>query len=427
MQYLNLIYFIILTVYAYRFLYSQGRIVRSPFRKEDRLALTGPEMYWVLIFSTGLLAFSLDLGIDLMAIRLLTIMIMCLVGFKFCTGKPIWSLPIKVYVIYLVWLLIGCAYGPSYNYGLRVVLKYCYPLIICLFASAVVDNFATAFKAAVTARWVAVITLILWFIPYVEKIIPGVMWYATARAIHYISMMVLSLSLFFFTNEKKKNFWLTLLFLFPCFYHVFRTSILGSGIAIMAFSIIRWKAKSLPIIVGVLLAGIISVFTIPSLREKMFFDDNTTLEEFQEGKISMEDVNTNTRSTMWEDMQKRFYEEHKIIGSGTGSTQKYMAEDKVFGGLNAVHSDFVQMKCDNGLLGLILYCAMIGLIFIHCFLIYWNTNDNRLKLFAITAGASLLGVFATCYSDNTVNYSMATLGIPFGFYGMTLALQKRLK
>jgi hypothetical protein len=35
-----------------------------------------------------------------------------------------------------------------------------------------------------------------------------------------------------------------------------------------------------------------------------------------------------------------------------------------------------------------------------------------------------MGVFVTLYSENTVNYSMATLSMPFGFYGMMLGLIK---
>ncbi len=78
MQFLNLIYFLILILAAYRFLMSDGRIVKSPFNKCDHLLLTGPEMYWVLVFSTGFLASKFDMGIDLMAIRLFIIMVLCL-------------------------------------------------------------------------------------------------------------------------------------------------------------------------------------------------------------------------------------------------------------------------------------------------------------------------------------------------------------
>ncbi|MBD5366534.1 MAG: O-antigen ligase family protein [Bacteroides sp.] len=428
MVYLNIIYFIIITWYGYKFLKSNGRIVRSPFDKNDDLLLTGPEMFWVLTFSTGLLAFSVPLPIDLMAVRLLFIMILCYIGLSYVDHKPIWSFPLKLYIIYLVWLVIGCLYSQSPSYGIRVVLKYTYPLIFCLFASAAVDNFLVAFKAAITARWVATLVVIVKFIPFSYLLIPGVLWFGTAQAIHFISIMTLSIALFFFTNQKKKNLIYTILFLLPCFIWVLRTSIMGSGIAIIAFSIIRWRAKSLPVIAGVLAAGVIAVFTIPSLKEKMFTEEttNASIENFKEGELSMDNVNTNARAVMWEFLEHKLYVDHKIAGSGTGALQNYMYNHTIFGGLKVPHSDFVQIKCDNGLIGLYIYLAIGISIFIHCFKIYWSSDDNRIKIFAITAGASVLGVFATMYSDNCVNYSMATLSMPFGFYGMTLALNKRL-
>lgn len=427
MQYLNILYFLFLTYLCYQFLHSEGRIIKSPFNDGNQLALTGPEMYWVIVFSTGLLALSVNFGIDLMAVRLAVIMFLCIIGFRVTENSPIWSLPLKIYLIFLIWLVIGCFYAPSMNYALRTLLKYTFPFIFCLFASAVVDNFPTAFKAAVSARWVALIVLIISFLPFEYILFPRVFWYITARTIHFIGIMIFSLALVFFTNEKKKNLIYFIIFLVPCFIFVLRTSILGSAVALMSFAIIRWKLKSLPVIFIVLILGVASVFVIPGVKQKMFFDKNITFEQLQSDNFNMNNVNTNYRQRLWEQLPKMLYKGHEIAGSGTGAVQDLMYNhSNLFGGLKIAHSDFVQLKCDNGLIGLILYCTMIAGIFIHCVRIYWKSDDPRIKLFAITAGASLLGIFATFYSDNTVNYSMATLSIPFGFYGMTLALNKRL-
>lgn len=427
MIYLNFLYFLIITYYGYTFLRSDERVVKSPFDKNHFLVLTGPEMFWVLTFSTGLLAFSLDVGLDLMAIRLFVIMALCVWGLALVGQKPVWSLALRLYVVYLIWLIIGCFYGPS-NYGLRVILKYLYPLIICLFASAVTNNVATALKATLAARWVALISIVFAFVPFLWPLTPGVFWYGTARAIHYISIMTFSIAMFFFTDDRRKNAIYAVLFLLPCFIWVFRTSIMGSGVAIMAFAIIRWRLRSLPVIAAVLIGGVVAVFTIPSLKDKMFKSDtkNATIENFQEGELDMEDVETHARESMWTFLEGKLYKGHEIVGSGTGSVQQYMYTHRVFGGLRVPHSDFVQIKCDNGLVGLWIYCSIALLIFLHCFKIYWSTDDNRLRLFAITAGASMLGVFVTLYSDNTVNYSMATLFMPYGFYGMTLGLRRAI-
>lgn len=238
--------------------------------------------------------------------------------------------------------------------------------------------------------------------------------------------MIFSLAMFFFTNKKISNLIYTIVFLLPCLMWVFRTSIMGSAIAIMAFSFIKYKLKSLPVIAGIVVIGITAIFTIPSLKEKMFYDDSVTIEDFKEGKIEEENINTNSRAAMWEVLENKFYNRHKLKGCGTGTVQSYMyTHPKVFGGLSVPHSDFIQQKCDNGLIGLILYGAIVVFIFLDCFKTYWRNPDTAIKICAIVAGASIIGVYATFYSDNVVNYSMATLSMPFGFYGMMLGMRQQ--
>lgn len=182
--------------------------------------------------------------------------------------------------------------------------------------------------------------------------------------------------------------------------------------------------RSLPIIVGIVIAGVMAVFFIPSLHQKMFKDNSSNIEQFKSGNLNMDDVNTNARAAMWEYLENKFYQGHEITGSGTGSVQQYMYNNYVFGGLTVPHSDFVQMCCDNGLISLILYTMIALLVFYDCFRTHYTTNNTGVKICSIVAGASMMGVFVTLYSDNVVNYSMATLSMPFGFYGMMLGLKQ---
>ena len=426
MQYLNIIYFLILTGLGYKYLYSDGKVVKGALNPNMTFQYSGIEIFWCLTFATGVLAMSANVGFDLMAIRLLILEIFCIIGMTMAINRPVVNLPMKIYIAYLLWIFIGLFYSPSAMYGIRVILKYIYPLLLCLFASAAVRDSEVFFKSSKWARTVGFVTIIISFIPFIEKyLFPGLIWYGTARAINYISMMIFSLGMFYFSNQKKKNLLFTLLFLAPCLIWVFRTSIMGSLVAIMAFYLIKYKTKAVPIIAGIFILGVVAVFTIPSIKEKMFYDDTVTIEDFKEGKISEDNINTNYRAYMWEILQNKFYVDHEIAGSGTGAVQNEMYNNsKDYGGLMVPHSDFIQQKCDNGLIGLILYGAIIFFIFVDCFRTYWdNQYSAPLKLCAIVAGASIIGVYTTFYSDNVVNYSMATLSMPFGFYGMMLGMR----
>lgn len=423
---LNYLYFLIITFIGYKWLTSSGGTMANPLNKQEQMCLDGTEMFWILTFSTGLLALSAPAGLDLMAVRLLVLEVFCLIGLlSFCKRKPQWTAASVVYVVYILWLVIGLAYSPAPEYGFRVILKYLYPLLIMLFASAVVRNTEVFLKASLGARIVAITSIAIAFIPMLEgTLFPGVFWYGTARAINFISMCVFSLALVYYTDEKKKNLIYTILFIIPCFIWVFRTSIMGSLVAIMTFYFIKYRIRSLPIIIGILIAGIMAVFFIPSLHNKMFTDKSSNIEQFKSGSLNMDDVNTNARAAMWEYLENRFYQGHELTGSGTGSVQQYMYNNYVFGGLTVPHSDFVQMRCDNGLIGLVLYAMIALFVFYDCFRAHYTTKDTGVKICSIVAGASMMGVFVTLYSDNVVNYSMATLSMPFGFYGMMLGLKQ---
>lgn len=425
LQLLNYLYFLVITFFGIKFLYSTGNLVRHPLNRTQQMLLDGPEMFWVLTFSTGLLAFSAEgIGVDLKALRLFVLEMLCVLGLIITRHRPVWSVAMFLYSIYLIWITIGCAFSPSLIFGFRVILKYLYPFVLCLFASATVRHEEVYLKASLGSLIVAIISLIFSFAPGLHLLVPGVFWYAAGKAINYISIMVFCLSLFCFTNDKRKFFFLTILFLLPCFIWLLRTSIMGSIVAVSAFSFIKYRFRSLPIIVSIIFTGVVAVFSIPSLRNKMFKTEyqHLTIEQFQEGKVTMEKVETNAREAMWNHLEKRFYEGHEIKGSGTGAVQHYMYSNYVFGGLMVPHSDFVQQRCDNGLIGLFLYGAVALLIFLHCLRVYHNTDNVSIQMCAITAGAAMAGVYVTLYSDNVVNYSMATLSMPFGFYGMMLGL-----
>ena len=420
MYFFNYIYFLIITVAGVKFLFTKQDIVTHPLDKKKKILLDGPELFWVLTFSTGLLAFSAPGMLDLMAIRLMILEIFLLVGLFIVKRKPQWNIVVILYMIYMIWLIIGLSYTLSASYGFRVILKYSYPLLIMLFASAAVRDKEIFLKAGLIARIVAIVSIGFSFIPLIGYLVPGVFWYGTARSIHYISICIFSLALYYHGGKEKKDLLLCILFMIPCILWVFRTSIMGTALAVMTFFFFRYKLKSMPVILGVLLLFIIAIFNIPSVKGKMFKDEkNVNIEQLKHGEISKDDINSNARFAMWEHLQKLFYNNNKLTGSGTGSIQNYMYSNYVFGGLKVPHNDYVQISCDNGLIGIVLYLLIIVSI-----IEYNKKNSIAIKMCAIVAGGSIAGVALTMYTDNVVNYSMATLSYPFGFYGMMLGLIK---
>lgn len=403
---------------------KQG-VMTNPLNREQKMVMDGPEMFWVLTFSTGLLALSAPAGLDLMAIRLMVLEVFCLVGLFICKRSPQWSPAIVFYLIYIIWLVVGLSYTPAPGYGFRVILKYLYPVLIMLFASAAVRDKEVFLKAGIGARIMALISIGVSFIPYIGLLFPGVFWYAPAKAINNISMCVFSLALFYYTQEKKKNLLLCILFMLPCILWVFRTSIMGTTLALMTFFFFKYRLKSLPVIFSAFVLFIVVVFTIPSIREKMFYDDSgKSIEQLNSGQISMDDIDSNGRFAMWEWSLNKFFYGEELTGAGTGNLQEtFYALRHPFGSIRICHNDFVQILCDNGLIGIVLFGGSFLALIFHCFIVFQNRRyDTAIHLCAIVAGASAAGTLLTMYTDNVINYTMATLSYPCGFYGMMLGL-----
>lgn len=430
MYLLNYIYFLIITILGYSWLTSKGGTMTNPLNKRQQIKMSGPEMFWVLTFSTGLLALSAPAGLDLMALRLFVLEIFLVIGLFIVKTRPQWSTAATVYVIYILWLIIGLTYSPAPAYGFRVILKYIYPFLVMLYASAVVRDKEVFLKAGLGARVIALISIISAFSHLEHIIASGVFWYGTARAINYISICIFSAALFFYTDEKKKNAFYTILFMLPCFLWVFRTSIMGTALAFMLFFLFKYKVKALPVMFVIIICFIIAVFAIPSVKEKMFFDEgNTNISQLEEGNISFENINSNGRFAMWEWSIDKYYKGQEIIGSGTGNLQEvFYSLNHPFGTIKIIHSDYVQMLCDNGIVGIILFGLSFLLLIIHSFIVYNNRKyDMAIRICAITAGASTAGVLLTMLTDNVINYSMATISYPCGFYGMMLGMLSKYK
>ena len=272
MYILNYIYFIILTAIGYIWLTSKGGYMTNPLNRSQKMWLDGPERFWVLTFATGLFAFAAPGGIfNVLSIRLFILEVFCIVGLFLTRNKPAWNVATVLYSIYILWLCIGLIYTPSPSYGFRVILKYLYPLLIMLFASAVVRDVEVFLKASIAARTIALISIGVFFIPFVTILFPGVFWYGTASAINYIAMFVLSLALYYHTNEKRKNLALCVVFILPCILWVFRTSIMGTVMAAITFFFFKDKIRSIPFILGTVAILVAMVFLIPSIKEKMFY------------------------------------------------------------------------------------------------------------------------------------------------------------
>jgi len=385
------------------------------------VSFTGLEFLLIFLIATGIMGL-----LPLLALHLAFVELMCVIIIRRAPRKPILSFPIKIFFVFIAWAIIGVFYTPSLSFGVRMLLKYIYPPLIALACSAVVDDVLVFLKTGFWGRMLAFISFVVQYIPMQGIIFLGVFWNRAALATNYIIWTVYSFALYTLGVDKKKNLRWGLFFIAPCLVWVFRTDIFGTSVALAAFFFIKYRAKSLPLIAGMACLAVSALFFIPSIKAKMYFrPDEVTVSDFINGTVDEDNINTSGRNEMWKKVTP-FYEEHKLVGSGTGRVQKYFYTEIIgFGRGGQLHNDLLLIKCDNGMIGLILFLASYVAILLHCVQIYHKSENGATKLCAITAGASLFGLLVTLYSDNTVSYSLVTLGIPWAFYGMTLGIYRK--
>lgn len=420
MTFIALIIFVILTAWELKLFFTSQVEWEMPYGSRSTMRLSGKEALIILMFATAYIGLT-----PVLSLRLGFLELLCIVGAIMVSSRVKLSWPMWLFVIFIVWEVYGLTYTTSKSYGIRMLLKYIYPFLFAIFAARVVKDGVVMVSAAIWARRIATIAVCLTLIPPIRLLVGQFFWFQAALTTSIITMAIFSFAMVEFSDEKKKNLWWGLFFCLPCLILVFRTDIFGTVVALATFFVLKYRVKGLPIAAALGILGLCSMFYIPAVKNKMFFrPDEVTMTDYISGDYDENNVRTNMRKFMWEDAEKRFFMDHEIKGSGTGTVQHFfyeVAKDSRRGG--QLHNDFLVLKCDNGMIGLFLFGLSYFAVTLHCIYLYHKSRNTYTRMAAMVAGASLMGVFVTMYSDNTLSYSMCTLSFPWGFYGMALGIE----
>lgn len=433
--FINIVLFLVLNAYFFIFMMRYSARIKNPVNSSQYLLIEGTEMFFILLFSTGILALSSASGgqgagggFNLQAIRLLLLEVALVMSLFFTVEKPKWGPVSIVYLIYIGWMLLSLTWCSSIEYGIRYILKYIYPFIIMLVASAIVRDEPIFLSLCVWARRIAIVSALIGYFPFIARFFGGTFWYATALNLNYATISVISFGLYYFYGKDKKDLLLGILFVLPCILVVHRSGMLASFTAISVFMFLKHKWVSLPYIAAVLGVALAIVFYVPSVHDKMFWKDTEnelSISDVRAGTIEKDDIRNNGREALWEMLEAQFYEGHELRGSGIGSCQKFLYDNPSI--VKQTHGDFVQMRCDTGLIGFWLFMAIGIVMLIHCFIV--SSTDympDAVKCCAMIAAAGTVGCFAAMYSENVVTYTMASTGYPFALYGVMLGMKSKV-
>ncbi len=234
---------------------------------------------------------------------------------------------------------------------------------------------------------------------------------------YFSALIVIPLALYIITN-KPKWLWAVVWICLSTVLETVRTGLGGLCIAASLLFLTIYKLKAVPWIAGVLITGIIIIFTVPAFHNKTFLKDDVEMDTFSINQVNFENINNNGREHLWELNMQKFYYPNPVTGSGIGTSGDFMKNRE---GLHLIHSDYVQMLCDIGNIGLVLFGLFTVVSLIKIISISWSSRcPNIVKL---TGGMALGSCGATFFSmgfDNVVTYAQQCFVIPFVFIGIFL-------
>ena len=203
---INIMVFIGVTGYAFKLMFSAPSYVK--ISKTEKTLLTGREKFLAFTLATGMIAIG---ALGLSSIRLLLWLTMMLFAFVMTNKSPTLHRLTLVYVLFLVWLSFELVMSPDITYGVRVFLKYLYPLVALLFAATFVQSKDFIFVAI---RWMLIAAFLSSFFlgGFMTGILHvwvfylgGVFWPNSTLADYLAIMSAVSMVMWWRTKEKKWN------------------------------------------------------------------------------------------------------------------------------------------------------------------------------------------------------------------------------
>lgn len=338
---------------------------------------------------------------------------------------------VLTYLLFLCWLIITSLWSPYPYNGLMLIIKYCIPLLsLWLGYSAIKSPSDFFFCSKYVTKASLIYALFLGglsavFTPALYFFLANIFITYAGLADYFTSIAGLFLVLAWITNKKK--YYLGFLWLLlSTVLEVVRTGLGGLSIVGAMFFFIRYKIKAIPAIFSCIIIFLCIVLYVPQVNEK-FFGSNAgyvTIADIVKGDaMSSDNIQTSGRDELWANLLDKFYEPNQISGAGLGASTGYL-KDNVRGYTESdivlIHSDYVQILCDSGIVGVVLLCIFYLAVFLKAGKVAFSNGMFYSKITAALSVASMAGIAFSMGYDNVVSHSMTSLINPFIFIGFFL-------
>lgn len=361
---------------------------------------------------------STPLGaINVIAIQLFALCVACLVvvlknfeQFSYYMGRFKW------HGIFIAYCVVSLIYAPSGSYGVRMIAKLLGPMLFMASALVAINTERQLRDAGRAILWSGVILAIMAFIARGAGISsdpnavltgfsglgpPGMGPPVFAAHMLPVAMLALAVSL---ETRSTATIGMTLLAAFCVIGAFQRTSAaaLFVGCSAITFLGTRGFVRLLLPISGVLGLPLLIIFN-SNFRQRMFFDAGDSQALLKDPLGALQGINGSGRFSLWDEMLTRFYTPHPAIGSGIGATQEFLYSRSAIG-QGVVHSEYVRLLCELGVIGLVLFSIAMLSYLITLVRFSRLAGPAFARTYALAAVGGLVTYLIYMTTDNSFDY-----------------------
>lgn len=416
----NAIVTILLAYFGCKYAFGSGMTVSHPFEKGIKCQC-GNDMSFLLFSVMTSMVFLGPLSLVKYAIWI------CIMVFMSLRWVKKWDSVLTMYLVFIVWNLYTLTYSNYVFQGWMMILKFSMPILYFWMGYNAIED---SLDLGIFLKRTVIICVIYSFLiggVSAKLISPlygflcfgsGGTFVAYASLADFYAILIgIPVMLYVITSDRKYLYAAGLLFLSSVLESV-RTGIGASILGLSLLFLVYKKGKAIPIVMLLMALFVGSVLLVKPVREKMFGKQAETVTISNMGQAKIE---TNGREYMWERIMNHCYKPDPTFGSGCGGALGWLKDINSKGGLQLIHSDWVQIMSESGNIGLCLYILFVAFLLFKILTITWKYKGD---IILTLLGGVTAGSFAACYFcmgfDNVITYAQQGYVLPFMLFGIFL-------
>ena len=329
----------------------------------------------------------------------------------------------KYHVLFLLFCCAALAWSPSLAYGTRMIAKLVSPL---LFMVLIMLAVSTMRQLRTMENMILIAAVVMLSLAGASKVLGlqradvlGLTVPGTGPALFSAYMISAGLLALAGLRDSNRVLKIGLVVLFAIAVMLGNTRITIGAMfvsfsALLFFAFKGFARYCLPV------SGIIALPALfilnPRLRERMFYgEEGGSVDAVLNNPLAaLQHIHGSGRFDAWDTVLNKFFQPNPLVGSGIGATQHYFYS-QIGGGIGVIHSEYVRLLSEVGLLGLGLFVVMILVYLSQMIKTFRSSANAETKKYALAGIGGVVAYVIFMATDNAFDYVSG-----FGIYVFTM-------